>query len=97
MMENQTAMWKKQTEAQAETNRITEKVTSASTEHRQKIRTEQPKIRAKDAIALFFEIMELEDSMDEFKSTNGMTTTSLVECVHGLVGGGAGAGECGVE
>ena len=67
IMENQIELQRKQVAAQTEANRIMEKVSSASTGHRQKTRTEVPKIKAKDAISLFFEIMEFEDSMDELQ------------------------------
>ena len=67
VLEAQLELQRKQAEAQADTNRILEKVSSSSTEPRQKIRTEVPKIRAKDAASLFFEISEFEDSMDELQ------------------------------
>ena len=67
LLEAQIEPQKKQAEAQTETNRILEKVISSSTEHRQKIRTEVPKVRAKDASSLFFEVSEFEDAMDELQ------------------------------
>ena len=50
IMENQIELQRKPVAAQAETNRIMEKVSGTSTEHRQEIRTEVPKIKAKDTI-----------------------------------------------